>query len=97
MTYRPRIVPRVLVTIAVLCVALMASKAQARDGDNEIPFDVAKLFIALNDTDENLGFAAFIDGEGWRKLNIYDANEDRILTLRVTGRLRQQGLTEWEP
>ncbi|PON16572.1 hypothetical protein C2W62_17775 [Candidatus Entotheonella serta] len=94
MTSYLRIVPVLFVPILAL-LSFMTSEARAGNDDDEIPFDVAKIFIALNDTDEDLGLAAFIDGEGWRKLNIYDPNEDRILTLRITGRLRQQGLTEF--
>ncbi|WP_089936100.1 hypothetical protein [Candidatus Entotheonella palauensis] len=95
MTSSLRMTPFFLVAIVALCLGGTASDARTGDDDDEIPFDVAKIFIALNDTDEDLGIAAFIDGEGWRKLIIYDADEERILTLRVTGRLRQQGLTEF--
>lgn len=62
--------------------------------DDEIPFDVANIFFELNNTDGDLGIHALIDGEPWRKLEIEDPNERKILSVSNTGRLRQQGLTE---
>ncbi len=94
MTRYLRIGPMFLATALALLISA-TSASHAGNGDQEIPFDVAKIFIALNDTDGDLGIAAFIDGEAWRKLNIYDPDEERILTLRITGRLRRQGLTEF--
>ncbi len=63
MTSYLRIVPVLFVPILAL-LSFMTSEARAGNDDDEIPFDVAKIFIALNDTDEDLGLAAFIDGEG---------------------------------
>lgn len=64
------------------------------DHGNEVPFDVASIYFELNHTDGDLGIHALIDGEPWKRLRIEDHNEDKVLDIRVTGRLRQQGLTE---
>ena len=62
--------------------------------DDEIPFDEAELFFELNDTDGDLGIHAKIDGDEWKKLEIEDPRERRMLNVNVTGRLKKQGLTE---
>ncbi len=64
-------------------------------GDHdEIPFDEAHLFFELNNTDGDLGIHALIDGEPWKKLEIEDTKEHKILDIQVSGRLQRQGLTE---
>lgn len=64
------------------------------DDDDEIPFEVAEVFFELNNTDGDLGIHAMIDGEPWKRLQIEDTKERRILGVGVRGRLRRQGLTE---
>ncbi|MDJ0781513.1 MAG: hypothetical protein QNJ22_06050 [Desulfosarcinaceae bacterium] len=70
----------------------------AGDGDwsdeGEIPFDVAEIYFELNDTDGDLGIHSLIDGEPWRRLEIEDPRERKMLNIFVQGRLRRQGLTE---
>ena len=63
--------------------------------EDEIPFDVARIFFELNNTDGDLGIHAEIDGEEWKSLKIEDPNERNILKVKVRGRLRKQGLTEF--
>jgi len=62
--------------------------------EEEIPFEEAAIYFELNDTDGDLGIHALIDGEPWKRLEIEDPNERRILNVNVRGRLRRQGLTE---
>jgi hypothetical protein len=62
--------------------------------DEEIPFAVAQVFFELNNTDGDLGIHALIDGEPWKRLQIEDVKERRILNVGLRGRLRRQGLTE---
>jgi len=64
------------------------------DYDDEIPFAEAELFFELNNTDGDLGIHALIDGDAWKRLTIEDTKERKMLDVRVTGRLRRQGLTE---
>ncbi len=63
--------------------------------DDEIPFDEAHLFFELNNTDGDLGIHALIDGGPWKRLEIVDPNERKMLNVRVAGRLQRQGLTEF--
>jgi len=85
-----------LMAVVALSLAAVASARRADGGDDEdeIPFDEAKIFLELNDTDSDLGIHALIDGEAWRKLEIEDPNGRKILAVTGKGRLRQQGLTE---
>lgn len=88
--------------LAVSLVAATASgvvsagngNGNGNDEGPEIPFDEARLFFELNDTDGDLGIHALIDGDEWKRLEIEDPNDVRMLDVLVRGRLRRQGLTE---
>lgn len=60
----------------------------------ELPFDEARIFIELNDTDGDLGTHFSIDGDAWRYLRIEDPHEVPILNVRPYTTLRRQGLTQ---
>ncbi len=77
----------------IICGALALSLAPAVSGADE-PFDVANIFFELNNTDGDLGIHALVDGDPWKRLKLEDANERKILDIRLKGRLRRQGLTE---
>ncbi len=62
--------------------------------DDDIPFEEGRLFFELNDTDGDLGIHGKIDGDEWKRLEIEDPNDRRMLNVNVRGRLRRQGLTE---
>lgn len=81
---------------AGLALALALPPCWAHDDDDGegIPFDVAQIFFELNNTDADLGIHALIDGEEWRRLQMEDPHERRMLDIRVRGRLARQGLTE---
>ena len=64
------------------------------DDDEEIPFDEAKIFFELNNTDGDLGIHALVDGDAWKYLEIEDPRDRKMLNIIVRGRLRKQGLTE---
>ncbi len=85
-TYRP-----VLFMTAILA---LASALPSWADDDEAPFDVAKVFFQLNDTDGDLGFHAIIDGEPWKNLEIEAPNERTLLDITTRSKLRRQGLTE---
>ena len=80
---------------ASLVAATASGVVPAGNGaEPEIPFDEARLFFELNDTDGDLGIHGLIDGEEWKRLEIEDPNDARMLDVLVRGRLRRQGLTE---
>jgi hypothetical protein len=82
-----------LVPMVTLILGVTAPQVWAEDGD-EIPFDVAKLFFELNNSDGDLGIHGLIDGEAWKRLEIEDPRERQMLDISVRGRLKKQGLTE---
>lgn len=67
----------------------------AGDDEGEIPYDEATLYFELNNTDGDLGFHGLIDGEAWKRLEIENPNERRLLKCVVRSQLRRQGLTEF--
>lgn len=79
--------------IAALAAGPVAVLADDHD-DDEIPWEVAEVFFELNDTDGDLGIHALVDGEAWKRLQIEDADERKMLGVSVRSRLRRQGLTE---
>ena len=58
-----------------------------------VPLKDAKLNIEHNATDRDTGFQGFIDGEGWRRLDVRGP-AGPVLTFQARGTLAQLGLTE---
>jgi len=71
-----------------------SSLVVANDDDDEEPFEEARLFFELNDTDEDLGIHGKVDGDEWKRLEIEGPDERLMMKIRVRGRLKRQGLTE---
>ena len=72
----------------------ICANVSAEDDDEEIPFDEARLFFELNDTDGDLGIHGKVDGDEWKYLEIEDPFERDMARIWIRGRLRRQGLTE---
>jgi hypothetical protein len=89
-----RVLAILLVPMVALILGISAPRVWADDDVDEISFEEADVYAELNDTDEDLGFHALIDGEGWKKLRVEDPNEKNILKLKAKSSLRRQGLTE---
>ena len=64
------------------------------DDDDEDHFEEAFVYFELNDTDGDLGIHGKIDGEAWKKMEIEDPYERRMLKVKASGRLKRQGMTE---
>ncbi len=82
-------------TILAGAIALAIAPATATADKHELPFADANIFFELNNTDGDLGIHALIDGDPWKTLEIEDTKEREILDVRLRGRLRRQGLTEF--
>lgn len=87
-----------LAATAILAGASAFAGGNRNGNDNgdeeETPFDEARLYFELNHTDGDLGIHSLIDGDAWKRLEIDDPNDVRMLDVFVRGRLRRQGLTE---
>jgi hypothetical protein len=82
----------VLFTMApVLAAATLLSGAQA---DPPPQFTEAEIFVELNDTDDDLGLHASIDGGPWTNLEIEGPGDRELLSIVSRGRLRSQGMTQ---
>ncbi len=77
----------------ILCA--VTTNVSAEENEEEIPFDVATLYFELNNTDGDLGFHGLIDGDAWKRLEVENPKERRLLNVFVQSRLRRQGLTEF--
>ncbi len=86
---------KIALTALGLAIATFTGTGTAQAGE-KIPFAVANVFFELNDTDGDLGIHAEIDGDPWRKIWIHDPGGNRILKVRASGRLQQQGMTQIE-
>ncbi len=74
--------------------AAASGNGRTKGEEREIPFEEARLFFALNDTDGDLGIHGLVDVDEWKRLEIEDPNDIRMFDVLVRGRLRRQGLTE---
>lgn len=81
-------------TCCFVTAAMVGIPTAAMADDDEIPFDEARLFFELNDTDGDLGIHGKIDGDEWKWIEIEDTRERRMMKIRANGRLRRQGVTE---
>jgi hypothetical protein len=86
-----RIVPSFLTVLAALLSA--AAVAAGSQPSAVTPLKDAKLNIEHNATDKDTGFQGFIDGEGWRRLDVRGPG-GAILTFEARGTLARLGLTE---
>lgn len=84
----------IYVLAAAMSTSTFALAYDHDDDDDEEPFDEARLFFELNDTDGDLGIHGKVDGDEWKYLEIEDPHDRRMLNIRVQGRLKRQGLTE---
>ena len=91
-----RLLPILTLPLTLILSLVVPLTAWATDDDDEIeiPFDEAFLFFELNNTDGDLGIHSKVDGGPWKRLEIEDPRERRMLKIYVQGRLRRQGLTE---
>ena len=88
-------VEAVLPAAMVLLALSIAAPLSSAVADDEEPFEVARLFFQLNDTDEDLGIHLVVDGEPWKNLEIDNPGDRRIFHVKTQGHLRRQGLTEF--
>jgi hypothetical protein len=79
-----------LLPFTVLCLVVVCGNVVV----SAAPLTEAELFFELNDTDGDLGIHASIDGGPYVLLEIKDPNGTKIYTVKATGNLNKQGLTQ---
>ncbi len=56
--------------------------------------DDAEIRIEINDTDGDAGIQIELDATGWKRMIAFDPDGNKILDIRGTGGVGQQGITE---
>ena len=62
--------------------------------DRAEPFDDAVVFIEFNSTDEDLGFHATFDAEGWKEAVICGPDGRQLIEVKARGSTNKYGLSE---
>lgn len=81
---------------ALLWMACGQTLAQNTNGTEPdvIPFDIARMIIEFNATDQDVGVQVLLDAEPYRQLNAFRPDGQQILDITATSSLQEQGLTE---
>ncbi len=82
------------IAAATSSLLLVLDPVAAWGSEDELEFEEAEIFFELNNTDNDLGIHALIDGDAWKKLRIRRPNGKSMLDVRLKSQLRRQGLTE---
>ena len=89
-----KLIPLAIGATAVAMAAQAGSRRHHAE-KQELEFEVARLYLELNDTAGDLGIHGLIDGETWKSLEIEGPHERSLLNVWVRGKLRRQGMTEF--
>ena len=79
---------------APMLVVLLGAPGALAKGVEPIELDAAEVFIEWNSTDTDFGIQFFWDGEPWRRMTVRTEKRRPVLSVRLTGNVRVQGLTE---
>ncbi len=91
-----RLFGKSIVLGALLWMACSQTLAQNTNGTEPsvIPFDIARMIIEFNATDQDVGVQVLLDGESYKQLNAFRPDGQQILDITATSSLQEQGLTE---
>ena len=90
--FNPFLCLTVLLTGALILAGVDATSTIA--ANLERPLSEAEIFVELNDTDDDLGLHASIDGDPWTSLEVEGPRDIALLNIVSRGRLSSQGLTQ---
>lgn len=85
---------RVDLLLALSLCAMTGVASRSRAAQPPLRFEVAELFLELNDTDGDLGIHSLIDGGPWTRLSIDTPGDEKLFGIVTHGQLRQHGMTE---
>ncbi len=94
MRINPGILFVIMFTAIIFTLGFAATDLWAKGKRELVELDEAEIFFEENATDKDLGIQLFLDGEGWRRIKIYDPRWIKILDVRVYGSVGLIGLTE---
>ncbi len=85
-----------LISVMVAATWLLGVPASADDEEEEeIPFSRTKIIIEFNASAEDVGIQVLLDGEPWKRLEVFNPTERKILDVAASKSLARQGLTEF--
>jgi len=87
MTRHMHMLPLLLVAVVTLLVTAPELWA--------IPFSKTKIIIEVNATDRDAGIQISVDAMGWKRLEVFDPNGQKILDVGASGSVEKQGVTEF--
>ncbi len=59
-----------------------------------VRLDDTAIYFEINDTDGDAGIHLFLDGEGWKRMKVFDPDDNKIVDVRAQGSIGLQGITE---
>ena len=77
--------------VAVVALIFTVPTASAGHRHEKVELDDATIIVEVNSTDGDAGFQIFLDGEGWRRVSIYDPNWRQIFKVKTRGGVREIG------
>jgi hypothetical protein len=80
--------------IAFGLVAALPDASHARNvrvAEAPTPFADATIIIEVNSTDQDAGFQIFLDGEGWKEIEVFDPRGRSVLEAEVDGGAKKIG------
>jgi hypothetical protein len=85
--------PVILLITALLPLAASGEETAAASGRpaDIVPFEDVGMIIELNATDQDVGIQFFVDGEGWRDVQITSPDGEDIFDVQTHGRVARQG------
>ncbi len=85
------LLPVFLVAVVALILVAAAPGLLAHGNKENVELEDATIIVEVNSTDGDAGFQIFLDGEGWRRVSIYDPNWRQIFKVKTTGGVREIG------
>ena len=77
--------------VAVVALIFTVPTASAGHRHEKVELDDATIIVEVNATDGDAGFQIFLDGEGWRRVSIYDPNWRQIFKVNASGGVKKIG------
>jgi|RhiMetdeSRZDD1v2_1073273.scaffolds.fasta_scaffold14072_2 fibronectin type III domain protein len=94
MTRPLRILPVALIVAVALTFMVPPSQPWAKPPSPPTPFAATQIRFEKNASGNDLGIQVFLDGEPWRRVEIFGPDGRRIFEVEGRGSLRGLGLTE---
>jgi len=87
------LLPVFLVAVVALILGAAAPElwARGKNKKEKVELDDATIIVEVNATDGDAGFQIFLDGEGWRRVSIYDPNWRQIFKVYAKGGVKKIG------